>query len=207
MRQPPPNWPEELIFTPHCVSYDIHRTFFDEILFTGREADRQIISELIEKGEIHSHLKVERITPELHYRGVSPHPLSQSSYVSRPQCGLFATEDIAEGIDVGEYVGQLQVMSDTGVLNSKEVEYTWLLKNGPFVFEVNSKKWASEIALVNDYRGLAPRPNVTCGVCIHRGRYHLVYRSIKPILRGEEVLVNYGEGYWSSESRRSLLPK
>lgn len=206
-RESPANWPQEINFTPRRVSFAVHSVLFEEMLSTGQEEDREVIHPLIEAGGIHPHVKLEQITPELSYLGPHPHPLSDTLYCGRPHYGVFATQEIEAGTDLGEYVGELQVMSSVEEELCKVHDYNWLLKSGPFVYEVRASKWANEIVFVNDYRGLGAEANVSAEIVVHRGCYYLVYRTMKVVQEGEEVLINYGEDYWHVEARQALIPR
>lgn len=206
-RRAPEHWPDELCFSPKRVSFAIHPVLFEEMLFTGKESDRMVIHPLIERGAIHPHVKLEKITHELHYRGPHPHPLSGIPYAGRAQYGVFATEEIAPGVDLGEYVGELEVMSMVPEEECFKQDFNWLLKNGSFVYEIIANRWANEVVFVNDYRGLKEEPNVSAEMVVHRGLYYLVYRTVRPVEKGDELLTNYGEDYWNTSVRSSLIPQ
>lgn len=196
LREPPECWPQEFQFTPNRVSLNVHPVLFEEMLSTGKEADRELIHPLIEEGRVHSSVQLKRL---------EGHPLSSICYEGRPQLGVFAMAGIAAGVDLGEYVGELQVMTVTEEASYHEHDFSWLLKNGPFVYEIFAGRWANELVFVNDFRGLASEPNVSAEMVVHRGRFYLVYRTTRRVERGEEILTDYGEEYWQVPARRTLI--
>lgn len=206
IRKPPENWPQEVNFTPHRVSLAMHSALSNEMISTGKEEDRDVVHPLIEKGEVHPLVKLEIITADLCYAGPQPHPLSRVKYGERPHLGVFATGEVDAGVDLAEYVGELQVMTVVSEDECKAQDFDWLLKNGPFVYQISASKWANEIVFVNDYRGLALESNVSAEVVVHRGCHHLVYRTIKRVHKGQEFLISYGADYWKVEPRRALIP-
>jgi len=51
---------------------------------------------------------------------------------------------------------------------------------------------------VNDYRGVAPRPNAEFDLSLRKdsGAVHMSIWALRDIGRGEEILVSYGKGFW-----------
>ena len=197
----PKNWPEGFVYARKCVSTQLHPSLLEEFIKTGREEDREVTSPLIERGLIHSHISLVKITHSM------KHPLSHSTYGKRAHYGLFASAAIDSEVELGEYVGELQVMAANWKHNFKDFDHAWTLEQGPFLFVLNAKKVANELAFVNDYRGLGKEPNVKPKWVVHRGQYHLVFETIKRVHAKEELLIDYGEGYWKASSRSSLIPK
>ena len=63
-------------------------------------------------------------------------------------------------------------------------------------YVVDAMKWGNELAMVNDFRGIAKEPNVTGKMIVHRGHWYFGYGTIKPVKKGEEILADYGHAYW-----------
>ena len=197
----PKNWPDGFVYARRCLSSQLHPCLLEEFIKTGREEDGEVISPLIERGLIHSHISLVKITPCM------KHPLSHSTYGKRAHYGVFASAAIDLGVELGEYVGELQVLSANWKHSFKDFDHAWTLEHGPFLFVLNAKKVANELAFLNDYRGLGKEPNVKPKWVVHRGRYHLVFETIKRVRAMEELLIDYGEGYWKAASRQVLIPK
>ena len=201
----PSNWPEGFIYSRQCVSSQLHPSLLEEFTSTGKAKDREVNVPLIDQGIIHPQIKLEKITPHLKFLGKHPHPLSHTPYGKRPQYGVFARGGIDSGVEIGEYVGELQLMAADWKHNLKDFDHAWTLRQGPFLFVLNAKKVANELAFTNDYRGLAEEPNTKPKWVVHRGCHHLILVTINRVKPQEELLIDYGEGYWQSASRRALI--
>ena len=195
----PKNWPEGFVYARRCVSSQLHPSLLEEFIKTGREKDREVISPIIDKGLIHPHISLVKISHRMN------HPLSHSKYDKRPHYGVFASGVIDLGVELGEYVGELQVLASNWKHSLKDFDHAWTLEQGPFLFVLNAKKVANELAFMNDYRGLGKEPNVKPKWVVHQGRYHLVFETIRSVRSKDELLIDYGEGYWRAASRKALI--
>ena len=197
----PKNWPEGFVYARRCRSSQLHPSLLEEFIKTGCEEDCEITSQVIEKGLIHPSLSLVKITHRMN------HPLSYSKYGKRSHYGVFASSMIDQEVELGEYVGELQVLAANWKHSLKDFDHAWTLEQGPFLFVLNAKKVANELAFMNDYRGLADKPNAKPKWVVHQGLYHLVFETITAVNASEELLIDYGEGYWQAASRKALLPK
>lgn len=197
----PKDWPEGFVYARQCCASQLHPAILNEFLKTGREEDCLVTSPIIERGLLHPHISLVKITPRMN------HPLSHSMYEKRPHYGLFASAPIGQGVELGEYVGELQLLAANWKHNLKDFDHAWTLERGPFLFVLNAKKIANELAFMNDYRGIGKEPNVKPKWVVHQGCYHLMFETILPVKAKEELLIDYGEGYWRAASRRALLAR
>ena len=65
---------------------------------------------------------------------------------------------------------------------------------------LDSRWWGNESRFVNDYRGIAAKPNVEFRsfIQLHQGqdRFQMGLFATRPIKRGQELLINYGKSFW-----------
>ncbi|PWZ01177.1 hypothetical protein BCV70DRAFT_188355 [Testicularia cyperi] len=66
---------------------------------------------------------------------------------------------------------------------------------------IDSRFWGNESRFTNDYRGIAERPNVEFRSFVQKTgggdlKFGMGIWTIKPIRRGEELVVNYGKSFW-----------
>lgn len=108
--------------------------------------------------------------------------------------GVFAECDIAEGEMVGEYTGQVIDLKDV-----KSTKYNWVYSmthdklGNPVSISLDASETGNEMRYVNhDYN-----PNAGMQTVPQGGFWHAVYIANRPIKKGEQVLTNYGTGYWS----------
>jgi hypothetical protein len=100
--------------------------------------------------------------------------------------GVFATRDIDEGVTIGEYTGErvdLTKMSEKG-------KYAWSLRNGQAVDAIDPAK-SNWLRYINDNR--TEEGN---NLSVYEDDNRVYYRTNKPIKKGSELFVSYGENYW-----------
>ncbi len=202
----PPNWLKDFIYSKEIISQEIGLTFLRSLLSTGSPEDLDKISPFIETRTVHPALKIEKITKNINCSEGKPHPLiSAKTLRGHKQRGIFAESFIPKGTELGEYVGEVflrNIEADISDILSFCSEYTWQVKVKDFMLITDPKKWANELAFINDYRGIKESPNVASGLIIHRGAFHFGYITIADIEAKEELLVDYGERYW-----KAFIPK
>ena len=71
-----------------------------------------------------------------------------------------------------------------------------------YLSQIDGQNIANEMSFVNDYRGVALRPNVHMQPIVHKGRCHFGYVTVKDIQKDEELLTDYGEMFWEIFSRQ-----
>jgi SET domain-containing protein len=110
--------------------------------------------------------------------------------------GIFAESDIDQDQMIGEYTGVVQESRDI-----KDSKYTWsyLSSNDEagkqFNLSVDAAHFGNEMRFINhDYD-----PNAAMKYIPQGGFWHVVYIASKPIKKGEQLLINYGQGYWSGK--------
>ena len=100
--------------------------------------------------------------------------------------GVFTTRDIGEGVTIGEYKGECieySKMNENG-------KYAWELQNGKVVDAWNIEK-SNWLRYINDHR---TEEGNNLSMYEHDNRVY--YKTIKPIKKGSELFVSYGEKYW-----------
>jgi SET domain-containing protein len=155
------------------------------LLSTGKEEDLVIIHPLIEQETVHPHLEIRPILEKAH-------PLFSSSC---PQRGLFAREKIPSGTDLGSYAGRISLKSADWKFEEGNYDYCLVIPLGRYYYIVDGRKWANEMAFINDYRGIAKEPNICASTVVHRGCYYPMLSTLRTIFPGEELLWDYGKGY------------
>lgn len=73
--------------------------------------------------------------------------------------------------------------------NQSNDDYSVHLKLNTFI---NAKEAGNELIFVNDYRGVMKRPNAK----IVKREDKVFYVTKKEIMKGEEIVVDYGRKYW-----------
>jgi hypothetical protein len=123
--------------------------------------------------------------------------------------GLFAGSALAEGDLVGEYTGVLQealdAPADEKVDGHYLSDYSWNypdeLPDGT-EFEICALKEGNELRFANH----SNQPNLAVDHTLVDGLFVTFFRVIRPVEKGGQLTVDYGEDYWSGgfRDRRDL---
>lgn len=196
---PPKYWPEGFEYTRESLTPEMHPGLFRSLLSAEKTNDLHRISQVIEEKRVHPDLEIKIISKNTLLD--KSHPLadlkSQKGHIHR---GVFATKDIPQGVELGEYVGEAYLMSmrefiEVGETKHSLSEYAWRIVGKDYLFFVDGKKFANELAFVNDYKGLQSRPNVIAHWIGHRGACYFGYSTRYDIRAGEELLADYTHDY------------
>lgn len=106
--------------------------------------------------------------------------------------GCFAAQHIKKGVVLGEYKGKILTEKQRNKL--KNDDYIWELKNNLYL-DARTHLKNNPMRYVNGCMGLCQckHENVTA---IEKNK-KLYYKSIKPIKKGEELIIDYGDEYFS----------
>jgi hypothetical protein len=135
-------------------------------------------------------------------------PLGHPAYGSESGLGVRATSHIGVGVTIGYYAGEMYPLSFTDKL---DIDSNYLMEpstHSKFVYD--GKYVSNEMRFINDPRGIADLPNVKMGKRKqrrHEFKGHSFRISGRPIVTtrqisaGEEVLLDYGDAYWSAQGK------
>lgn len=123
--------------------------------------------------------------------------------------GLFTRIDLATDDLVGEYTGVLQAACDAPPDQKVDghylSDYAWNypdeLPDGS-EFEINALREGNELRFANH----SSQPNLAVDHTLVGGLFVTFFRVVRPVSRGEQLTVDYGEEYWSGgfRDRREL---
>jgi hypothetical protein len=156
---------------------------YEEVCLKKTGKNFQAVSELINY-PVPDNLRIEILDPK--------HP----AYRDKNSRGVFCSKPIREGEILGEYTGLLR--------SEKETSYTsqYVMTHAQDLF-IDAKNYGNETRFINDYRGIAPGPNVRftskpAKPFCYKGKTYdnvTVIQALRDIEKNEEVLVNYGKEY------------
>ncbi|PNS15405.1 hypothetical protein CAC42_664 [Sphaceloma murrayae] len=144
------------------------------------------------------------------------HKISSTSHPNHPaagQHGLFAAHHLPPGSFILPYIGQVHTNSTSDTDATSDYDLSMDREMG---ISIDAAKVGNESRFMNDYRGVAEGPNVEfrdCWIQIparngeSRGRWERrigvfvlpagkAGKRRKGIGGGEEIVVNYGKGFW-----------
>jgi hypothetical protein len=133
-------------------------------------------------------------------------PISNASHPAHGQYGLYATQHLPPSSFILPYLGF--VHDQTGLDESSDYD---LSLDRELEIGVDASKMGNEARFMNDYRGISTGPNaefrdvlVDVGFGIAEKRMGVFVLSAgksgkraKGIASGEEILINYGKGFWA----------
>lgn len=118
-----------------------------------------------------------------------------------PACGqrqLCAASAIPKGALILDYLGVVHHEATASTTSDYIIRFGDL--HG---LSIDAEKAGNEGRFVNDYRGIAPRPNAAFDLSLRKdsGAVHMSIWALQGIRKGEEILVSYGKGFWRARSR------
>jgi hypothetical protein len=139
--------------------------------------------------------------------------ITNPSHPAHGQSGLFAARPLPQGTHILDYTGSLHSCplpspSQTVVSSCSTSDYDLAFLSRDLSLAIDSAKMGNEARFINDYHGIAKRPNAVFeeyfakvrvkGRECWEGRMGIWVdpRSESGIGKGEEVCVSYGRGYW-----------
>ena len=157
------------------------------------ETDKDITHQEIEQSQFYQENSAEHdqlartLEKDISYGSSAPLYLS---YINKKiGYGAFADKALKAGDFIGEYTGKVYNRFD--IKDKKSSAYGWALPN---MLIVDGYKQSNELRFVNH----SAQPNVTTKYIPINDRWRLVYIADKPIAKDEQLLVDYGAGYWTS---------
>jgi SET domain-containing protein len=147
-------------------------------------------------------------------------PISTSAHPANGQSGLFATKDLKPGTFILQYLGEIHASSaspthprsrtpNADIDPHAHSDYDLSLDREHGI-GIDAAKSGNEARFINDYRGIAERPNAEfreiwderrrergMAVCV-LGEGKAGKGKERRIRKGEEILVSYGRGFWGA---------
>ena len=120
--------------------------------------------------------------------------------------GIFAAADFEDGDFIGEYTGIIHDEQSFKALMPFDPNYSWNINppanyhNMTTKFYVDAKKSCNFARFINH----SYNPNVKPVTIYAKDGWHIIYVACKSIKKDEQILVNYGEGYWQGRTPETL---
>jgi len=110
--------------------------------------------------------------------------------------GVFATKPIQKGAFIGVYTGVVKIKNDTD-----DTTYTWEHPADPLHSKIklacDSTHAGNELRYINhSFAANVKKVDILCN-----NRWYLCYIAQEDIAQGEQIVVSYGFGYWTSLKR------
>ena len=194
--QLPKNWPSNLPYLTTTLHSKILTPTHISFLRTRTEDAREIPPN----------------TPKGPCQLVKITPISTPSHPANGQSGLFATKDLKPGTFILQYLGEIHATSarpaSTSLVDPHANSDYDLSLDRELGLGIDADKRGNEARFINDYRGIAEKPNAEFKEIWderrkERGMGVWVLNEGKSgkgkgIRKGEEILVSYGRGFWGA---------
>ena len=187
----PKSWPSNIIYlNAPCYSKTVSEAHFAAL--RSRPNDTQAIPSNIPKGPS----PLVRITP-----------ITSPTHPAHGQSGLFAARDLKPGTFILQYLGEIHAPALEAPDVHANSDYDLSLDREQGI-GIDANRRGNEARFINDYRGIADRPNAEFKEVWDEGRKE---RGMgvwvlgegksgkgKGLRKGEEILVSYGRGFWGA---------
>jgi len=179
--QPPHGWPREVLFCSLPLQ-------------EGFQANQRLLKTYCRLSECMAGVAIKQVDPG--------HPLSGTSH----DRGLFATSNVRRGATLGSYAGVIRNAGTPRMYCDTEGAYDIHLDtsclpcySGDLVLD--AKEVGNESRFINDYRNIAAARNVRfMTIADARKGVWVDVIATRPIIAGEEILVDYDDGGTGQEN-------
>lgn len=122
--------------------------------------------------------------------GIEIRVITDPNHVVTGERGVFAEKDFKIGDIIGQYTGKIVSSGAFG-------KYVALLQTDDDLLGVDAGDMGNETRYINDYRNITDKPNCQLSHTSVDGKPVILVTVINNINTNDELLLNYGEGYWS----------
>ncbi|KAL3421977.1 SET domain-containing protein [Phlyctema vagabunda] len=191
----PKNWPSQIPYlSVPSYSATLPREARSSLLVRSREA-RDIPSEIAKGPSSTVHIK----------------PISSPAHPACGQSGLFTNKALKPGDFVIQYLGVYHTTTSRPDDPHAKSDYDLSLDREMGI-GIDADQMGNEARFINDYRGVAQRPNAEFkeiwdpkrkekGIAVWvLGAGKSGNNGFKGIKKGEEILVSYGKGFWGARA-------
>lgn len=204
----PNNWPKDIKFLTE-------QTYSASVASDLRAALSRNTAETV------TYAKIPTDALQLPCKLVEIRIISDEKHPALGQRGLFAAQDLQPDLFICLYIGHVHTnsLSDTDPHSDYDLAYD--RESG---LSIDSAACGNESRFINDYRGIAERPNVEFRDCFVQVKSEKRADGVKwerrvgifvltggkagkrngGVKAGEEILVNYGKGFWEG---RQMIAK
>ncbi|KAI0702446.1 hypothetical protein BC835DRAFT_1500853 [Cytidiella melzeri] len=125
--------------------------------------------------------------------------IQQDDHPAKGQLGLFAAKKIPPRSYIIDYAGEVHCDDRP----DSDYDLSLLRSQDGHNVGVDASKMGNESRFINDYRGVAERPNVQFRESLNEtGELCMsIWSGNEAIKKGDELVVSYGKGFW--KARRS----
>jgi len=124
--------------------------------------------------------------------------IEADNHPCKGQLGLFAVKELKTGIFLGEYTGRVLVNLEDVMTSKYLVDYSNPFEEDCDRVWVDAKNEGNELRFINDFKGTGKQENITFKRVWLGGMMRVCGQITADVQPGEELLTDYGEGYWNN---------
>jgi hypothetical protein len=140
-------------------------------------------------------------------KGVLPCPLvrirriDEAGHPAKGQSGLFAAKKVPPNTFILFYLGEVHA----DAREASDYDLSLFRTQEGISIGVDAQKMGNEARFINDYRGVAAKPNaIFKEMRTEAGELHMsIWSATTEIKKGEEILVSYGKRWWNARTENS----
>lgn len=124
--------------------------------------------------------------------------IKDENHPAKGQYGLFASKKISPRSLIINYIGEVHCDDRPG----SDYDLSLLRLQDGLSVGIDASKYGNESRFVNDFRGVAERPNVYFHESVNEaGEISIsIWSGSNAIKKGDELLVSYGKGFWKARN-------
>ena len=124
--------------------------------------------------------------------------IDEAGHPAKGQSGLFAAKKIPPNTFILFYLGEVHA----DAREASDYDLSLFRTQEGISIGVDAQKMGNEARFINDYRGVAAKPNVIFkDVRTEAGELRIgIWSATTEIKKGEEILVSYGKNWWKART-------
>ncbi len=124
--------------------------------------------------------------------------IDEAGHPAKGQSGLFAAKKIPPNTFILFYLGEVHA----DAREASDYDLSLFRTQGGISIGVDAQKMGNEARFINDYRGVAAKPNaIFKEVRTEAGELRIgIWSATTEIKKAEEILVSYGKNWWKART-------
>jgi hypothetical protein len=123
--------------------------------------------------------------------------ISDPTHPAFTQRGLFSTRKVERGSHLLDYIGLVHTEQESNPDSNYDLRFVkvkdeWL--------SIDAAEMGNDARYINDYRGIAQRPNVEFRDYDYGGKRRMGVFALRHLDKNEELVVTYGKGFWAARN-------
>ena len=128
--------------------------------------------------------------------GIDIRIISDPTHIVCGERGVFTEKEFKVGDIIGQYTGKIVTSEEFG-------KYIASLCTDDDLLGIDAENMGNEMRYINDHRNIKPKPNCKLSHTSVDGKPVILVVVINHINENDELLLDYGNGYWESFAQKN----